>query len=532
MTPRKDDSVDPADPKDVTGTPDAEAPATDTTDADLGVDATTTEAAGADLDPAEVEVVETPDADAEDTDADAEDTGADEVQGASAAEDDVEIVEYAAADEDEIPFELREEYATGEEPRTGLVSEFGDLTSRSAAYLVSARETSATLRSPLYYVPLLLVVLGTVTGLFLGWQQARPDLSTGSEMPTVAMVGVAGNEALFEQQYGITAVDVESVEAGQELVRAGDVDAMLVQDQSGTVPPYLLALDSEPTELVEALAPSMDVQFVDAPLVGEKVYAAMTWGFAGLLALAVVTLGGVLYANARLEKRNRIAEILAATIPPRAAAWGRVYGLTLLSVAYPVLAGGLFLLGLSIIRYASIAKATLPTLGWFAALFVLGVALFLSLYLWASTAAGRRVRQVSYGIVVVLAVAGALVPVLFSRDWDVLPVLTYIPFTSPVATAIAFLGNHAEWWQGLVSVGIVLVTALVAFLLAAGSYRRNLLRGAGKGGRTAVTKAGKKAAKKAGTSGSAKKAEAESDSDSESSKDAEADEESEEKAKA
>lgn len=430
----------------------------------------------------------------------------------------LEIIEVDASEDEELPYELRDDApARTAEPKTGLVSEFRDLSSGNAAYLVSHRETTAVARSPLFYVTTLVIGLAVLIGLLVGVRSGAPQANAGGDMPTLAMVGVGENAALFEQQYGIKAVDVESVEAGQELLRSGEADGLLVQDQTGMVDPYILANDSEPTELLEILSPQMEVQYLQAPLVPDAAYTAFGWGMALLLVVGAMTLGAALYSNARLEKRHRIAEILAATIPPRAAAWGRVYGLTVLSLVYPLVALVVLLVGLSIVKRPTMAVDILPAMGWFAGLFLVDVLMFLAAYLWVSTAAGRRTRQIFYGVTVLLVVAGAFVPMVFSRDWDMLRILSYVPFTSPVATPLLFLGNQAEWWQGVVAIAIVLAMGLVIFALGAASYQRTLLRGSGRGGKTAAAKKGAKksvgaaAGKASGGKGSAGKASGQAD---------------------
>lgn len=404
-----------------------------------------------------------------------------------------EEFEVATIDaDDDVPYELREDRQDpATEPRTGLVSEFRDLTGRQAAWLVSNRETTTASRSPLFYVTALIIGLAVLAALVIGLGNA--DTTSDGSDTAVAVVGIGEQAPLFEQQLGMTVLDAESVEAAQELVRSGEADAALIPDVTGQGNDTIVALNSEPTAVLDKFAPQMPVTYLEPPAVNTEAAKALGWGLAFLLIASVMTLGALLYSNMRVEKRNRIAEIIAATIPARSAAWGRVYGLTLLSLGYLAIALGVLLLGLSIASRTSLAVSMMPGLGWFAGLFLLAHLLFLSLYLWAATAAKRRGRQVGAGITVLLVLGGALAPLFFLDDFAALKWMSWIPFTAPVATPLRYFASQAEWWEGLIALGSVLVAALIAFALASAAYRRNLLRGSGRTGKTAKVKGEKSA---------------------------------------
>ena len=410
---------------------------------------------------------------------------ADDDRDADAADEEIEVA--TIEDDDDVPYELREDRQDpATEPRTGLVSEFRDLTGRQAAWLVSNRETTTASRSPLFYVTALVIGLAVLAALVIGLGNAD-STSEGSDT-AVAVVGIGEQAPLFEQQLGMTVLDAESVEVAQEMVRNGEADAALIPDVTGQGNDTIVALNSEPTAVLDKFAPQMPVTYLEPPAVNTEAAKALGWGLAFLLIASVMTLGALLYSNMRVEKRNRIAEIIAATIPAKSAAWGRVYGLTLLSLGYLAIAVGVLLLGLSIASRTSLAVSMMPGLGWFAGLFLLAHLLFLSLYLWAATAAKRRGRQVGAGLTVILVLGGALAPLFFLDDFEVLKWMSWIPFTAPVATPLRYFASQAEWWEGLIALGSVLVAALIAFALASAAYRRNLLRGSGRTGKTAKVK--------------------------------------------
>lgn len=420
-----------------------------------------------------------------------------DADGADAQDDDEPAGDAGSGGiDDGIPFELKEDLPDPEdEPKTGLVSELRELTFNQAAWLVSNRETGAAARSPLYLIPTLLIILGVMAGLAIGIARDQGAGDAGDS--TLAVVGISDEAqiAQFEQAYGFSVLAVESPEAAEQAVRAGDADAALLPDTTGMGAPQIIALNEEPTAILEAINPPQEVIYLETPAIGEPLSTAFAWGLALLLVLSATGLGTAMFANLLVERRNRIGEVLAAAVPPRAAAWGRVYGATALSLSHLAIGYVLLVLGLSIAGRTEIVMAALPTLGWFAALFALTVFLYVSLLLASAAAVGQRARKIGYGIVTGLLVLASLAPLLLERFTDVLYWPSFAPLTSPVAMSLRLMGGSAEWWEPLIAVGVTLVVGIIAYLIGQRGYLANMLRGAGRGGRVAVAKRDRKAAK-------------------------------------
>jgi ABC-2 type transport system permease protein len=404
------------------------------------------------------------------------------------------------SDEAQLPEELREDRPDpASTPKTGLVSEFHDLSASQAAYLVANRETSSVARSPLFYVSALVLGLATIAALIIGFQRVGAEAGGNS---TLAVVGVPAEQAdAFAQQVGIPVVAAETQEAGEEMLRDGEVGALYVLDPTGMGPAQLIALDREPTAILEKLNQPVPVQYVDEPAVASSLADPVGWGMGAVVLLAGLALGAALYQNLRTEKRNRLAEVIASAIPARSSAWGRVYGLTLLSLTYVLVGAGVLLVGLSIGLRTTEAMALLPGLGWFALTAVATVFLVLAAHLWVSTASSKGLQRFGYGALVVLMVAGAVLPMYFRAERTVLQILSFIPFSSPVAMPLRYFAGSAEWWEGLAAAAIAAAVGLLVFLLASAAYRRTLLAGAGRGGRKAVARTSRKAKKAAEKAG-------------------------------
>ncbi|MGO3022291.1 MAG: ABC transporter permease [Brevibacterium sp.] len=411
---------------------------------------------------------------------------------------------------DDVPFELAEDTPDPDElPETGLVSEFVDVGNRQAAWLVSNRESTTAMRSPYFLVTAAVIILGVLAAIISG---IVADVQKDSGTPTMAMVGVGEQAQMYEQQLGVKITDVDDAQAAEKLVREGKVDAAFIQDPSGQGQPTIIALDKQPDALLEKLAPKTEATLLETPAVESDVATPLLWAMVVVSILVVATLGTALYQNLRLEKRNRITEIIAATIPPRASASGRITGMLTLVIVHLVAAAVVTELGLSLSGKTSLAFAMLPGLGWFALTLLLTAWSVFALLVWASTVVGDKARATFVTIIGVITVAGVFAPVIIGPTGTVAKVLSWTPFTSPLGIAGRSFAGQAEWWEGLVAAGIALVVAVILHALASGSYVRSVLSGGGRGGKTVKMS---KRAQKVGAAASAKDAK-KSDSTAES----------------
>ncbi|WP_169253464.1 ABC transporter permease [Brevibacterium sp. 'Marine'] len=407
----------------------------------------------------------------------------------------------ATAGLDDVPFELAEDTPDSDElPETGLVSEFVDVGNRQAAWLVSNRESTTAMRSPYFLVTAAVIILGVLAAIISG---IVADVQKDSGTPTMAMVGVGEQAQMYEQQLGVKITDAEDAPAAEKLVREGKVDAAFIQDPSGQGQPTIIALDKQPDALLEKLAPKTEATLLETPAVESDVATPLLWGMVALSLLVVATLGTALYQNLRLEKRNRITEIIAATIPPRASASGRITGMLTLIIVHLVAAAVVTELGLSLSGKTSLAFAMLPGLGWFALTLLLTAWSVFALLVWASTVVGNKARATFVTIIGVITVAGFFAPVIIGPTGTVAKVLSWTPFTSPLGIAGRSFAGQAEWWEGLVAAGIALVLAVILHALASGAYVRSVLSGGGRGGKTVKMS---KRAQKVGAAASAKSA--------------------------
>lgn len=463
------------------------------------------------------------DDDQSDDDANDTDTETDFDSDDGYVEADDGLVTTSAALETEVPLELREDRPHPDDlPETGLVSEFVDVNRRQAAWLVSNRESSTLLRGPVFLVTAAVVVLG-ILAVLISAIVTEKQASSGT--PSMAMVGIGEQAAQYEQQLGVKITDVKDPQAAEKLVRDGKVDAAFIQDPSGQGQPTIIALNTQPETLLEKLAPQTKATLLEEPAVEDSIATPLTWGLVIFSLLVLATLGSALYTNLRLEKRNRITEIIASTIDPRASASGRVTGLLTLVVIHLVVAVVVLELGLSISGKTDLAFNMLPGLGWFALALLLTSWIVFALLVWASTVTGDKARKTFVSIIGVVTVAGLVAPVFVGASGTLAQVLSWIPFTSPTGMAVRSFAGSTEAWEGLVAAAIALLVAVIVHSLAGGAYVRSVLAGGGRGGKAVKMskRAQKVAAGSAASSDDADKSDSESADDEEKSDDDESD---------
>jgi ABC-2 type transport system permease protein len=81
--------------------------------------------------------------------------------------------------------------------------------------------------------------------------------------------------------------------------------------------------------------------------------------------------------------------------------------------------------------------------------------------------------------------------VVFNDNSLVLTVMSYVPFSAPVGMPVRLFLGEASWWEPLLSLGILAVSAVVVIAIGARIYERSVLR---TGRRVKLTEALSKAA--------------------------------------
>lgn len=391
----------------------------------------------------------------------------------------------------EVPDELRED--TGDETKTGLVSEFRDLTGGQASYLVANRETSQALRSPLFAATALALIIGVLAALIIGF--SRTGVSAGSGESVAMMVPKEQKEQAeqqlpqVEQQLGMSVTLVASVEEGQEAVKSGKVDAFLLQDPTGQGNDQLIAKNRMPQAIIDKLASTPDITYIDGGPIDPETGEVVAWTMLALALAAGLSLGALAYRGVREERRTHTSEIIIAAIPPRSALWGRIWGLTQLALLLLVITAVVGLLGMSVIGLAGEVYAALPALGWFVLSYAFYAVAVIALFALVAMGAKQRGRRIGAAVAGVVIVVMAFLPMLPFMADSLPQVAAWLPFAEPTGVGALYLLTAAPWWHGLVAAASAAVVAVVLVVLAVSRYTKTVLSGAGIAGRPAVAKA-------------------------------------------
>ncbi|MDY0912942.1 ABC transporter permease [Rathayibacter festucae] len=352
----------------------------------------------------------------------------------------------------------------------GTGAQDGRLSTWGATLLVAEREILSQIRSKAFIVStvitLVLVIGGIVLSNVLG--------SRAADATPVAVVGSVASSLSAADALDVT--EVGSVAEAEELVRSGDVDAALVPSDDA-IGFSILALDEAPEGLVSALSASPAVELLEPSETPSGLRTLIGLAFGLVFMLAVLGSGATIMQNTVQEKQSRIVEILLAAVPARALLAGKILGNSMIGVGTAAAIAAASALGLAITGQTELLDLLSAPLIWFVVFFVFGFVLVASVF-----AAGAALvsRQEDTGSVMTPAMMLVMVPyfgvVLFGDNPLVMTILSYVPFSAPVAMPVRLFFGEAEWWEPLVSLGLLVVATAAVMAVASRIYTNSLLR--------------------------------------------------------
>jgi len=200
-------------------------------------------------------------------------------------------------------------------------------------------------------------------------------------------------------------------------------------------------------------------------------------GFGVVFLMAASMFGGTIAQSVVEEKSTRVVEILISAIPVRSLLAGKVIGNTILAMAQIVLLVGIALVGLGVTGQAVVLTGLGVPIAWFAVFFLFGFVLLAALF----AAAGALVsRQEDVGSttapLTMLILLPYLLVILFNDNPVVIGVMSYVPFSAPVAMPLRVYLGEAQWWEPLLSLLILVATCALAIWVGARIYSNSLLR--------------------------------------------------------
>lgn len=346
----------------------------------------------------------------------------------------------------------------------------------SATWLVAEREITSQVRSKSFVISNLITVAVILGGIVIA------SLVGGGGSPSATPVAVvAGVPAqVLDSETALAsleAVPVADRAAGEELLRADEVEAVLAPDSDSPAGYTVIALSAPPDGVLAALAVTPPVELLEPEAVSSGMRYLVAYGFGLVFMICAMGSGAMIMQNTITEKQSRIVEILLAAVPARALMAGKIIGNSIIGVGTAVIMAAAVVLGLAVTGQAELLALLTAPMVWFVVFFVFGFVLVASIF-----AAGAALvsRQEDAGSTMTPAMMVVMLPFMgvafFGTNVTVMTVLSYVPFSAPVAMPSRMFFGEALWWEPLVSLAILVLTTALVVALAARIYTGSLLR--------------------------------------------------------
>jgi ABC-2 type transport system permease protein len=343
----------------------------------------------------------------------------------------------------------------------------------ASVWLVSNREIVSRLRSKAFLIStgiLFLIAIGSVVAG--GLMSANPSTTQ------VAVVGTA--ESAVSESSGLSAVAAGSVDEAEELVRDGSVAAAVVPDDS-LIGVSVIALDSAPSEVMNALSVAPEVQLLEPAEQGGFLVYLVALGFGLVFFMSALTFGSTIAQSVVEEKQTRVVEILMSTIPVRALLAGKVLGNSIMALGQIVAIALLVGIGMALTGQRVLLADLGPAIGWFAVFFAFGFVMIAALFAATASMVSRQEDVGTTTAPVTYLVMLPYIAVLFFNDNPlVMTIMSYVPFSAPVGMPVRVFLGTAEWWEPLLSLAILALTTAGVILFGSRIYRNSLLRMGGR----------------------------------------------------
>jgi ABC-2 type transport system permease protein len=338
-----------------------------------------------------------------------------------------------------------------------------------SAGLVAGREITMKLRSKAFLFSALFLLVVIIGSIVIGNLVAQ-----NAEDPKVATV--SGTASVVEGVEGLDVTSAASEEEAEQLIRNGDVEAAILpaDDELGY---RLVALESEPSELVQLLSVRPQVELLDPADQSDMLIYFVALGFGLVFFSSAITFGATISQSVVEEKQTRVVEILMSAIPARALLAGKVIGNSVLALAQIVLTAIAATLALALTGQQNLVGSLGPSVLWFIGFFAIGFLLLAALFAASSALVSRQEDVGSVTTPVTMLVMIPYFLVIFFNDNDlVLTIMSYVPFSAPVGMPMRIFLGDAQWWEPILSLAIIAATAAVVVVAGARIYENSLLR--------------------------------------------------------
>lgn len=341
----------------------------------------------------------------------------------------------------------------------------------TAIRLVIEREIMVRLKSKAFMVSTILSIV--LFGVLVGVSGALPSLFSSTDKVAVTSAGAKAVEGIDD----IETVQVADVDEAKALITSVEVESAVVESEDSPTGVAVLSLRSAPESLIGALSLTPEVELLDPDAPDPALTYFIGLGLGLVFFMAAMTFGNTIASSVVEEKQSRIVEILLASTSARVLMFGKVIACTILAFAQIGLTAIAVLAGAAISGNDLVLGKVAEPIAWFIPLFIVGFVMVAALYAAAASMVSRTEDLPSTSTpIMMLIFLPYMGVIIFSSNETVMAVLSYIPFSAAVAVPMrVFLGTIA-WWEPLVSLLILIVTTLLALLLATRIFERSILK--------------------------------------------------------
>ncbi|MDT0158003.1 ABC transporter permease [Microbacterium sp. ARD32] len=340
----------------------------------------------------------------------------------------------------------------------------------SLVWLVAEREIGSKLRSKAFMISTGILLLIALAGVLIGGFMSKSP--TPDEIATTAQT-----TQTVQALPNVNVTEVADRQAAEKLVRNEKVSAAVLPSDDDPTGVVILAKKDAPTNLIMSLSVSPKVEILEPATTNALLRYLVAIGFGVVFLMAASTFGSTIAQSVVEEKQTRVVELLISAIPTRVLLAGKVIGNTILAMAQIVLLAAIAVIGLIVTGQNEVLAGLGAPVLWFAIFFLFGFVLLASLY---SGAAAMVSRQEDIGSttmpLMMLVMAPYILVIIFNDNPLVMTILSYIPFSAPVAMPVRLFVGEAMWWEPLLSLVILLASCVGAILVGAKIYENSLLR--------------------------------------------------------
>lgn len=336
--------------------------------------------------------------------------------------------------------------------------------------LVAGREITMRLRSKAFLISTGILMLAVLASVVLG------SIFGGQSDPAkVAVVGAAANAV--EGNPGLDPVPVDDEAAGEQLLRDGEVEAIISPAASDPLGIAVTGLDQTPTGVVQSLAVVPTVELLEPAAVDPGLAYLVAFGFGIVFFMSAITFGSTIAQSVVEEKQTRVVEILLSTVSARALLTGKVIGNSVLAFGQIVAIAVLAIAGLMLTGQKVLLGGLGDSVIWFVVFFAVGFVMLAALFAASAAMVSRAedMGSVTTPVTMLVMIPYFLV-IFFFDDPAVLGIMSYVPFSAPVGMPVRIFLDQAEWWEPILSLAILVATTALAVALGERIYRNTLLK--------------------------------------------------------